>query len=146
MIIDSEKFKRAKKLLEKSLDWLDTYEDLSPAEMREREKEIRRTSAEKFGLSLQEFEKFLAREKGESSFTESITGDRILDIKLKYNYTPEEIEFLKDHPLTDGKSWQEKLNDPEIQEFIAYRRRKKLEENRKQKVDTQKEETENPFK
>ena len=73
----------------------------------------------------------------------SITGDKILDIKLRYNYTEEEIEFLRDHPLVADKTWQEKLNDPEIKRLIEFRRR---QERLKDKAETEIEKKkENPF-
>lgn len=129
-IINSEKFKRAKRLLQKNLDYLDDNENLPSGQMANKERELRKEVALKFGMTAQQFNQGLAQEKGETSYTESITGDKVLDIKLKFNYTSKEIEFLQDgnHPLTEGKTWRQRLNDPEINSFLLWRRKQKQKE------------------
>ncbi|MDP2947316.1 MAG: hypothetical protein Q8N88_04310 [Nanoarchaeota archaeon] len=99
--------------------------------------------AEEYQVDFEEEENYspTKKEVEEILKEESPTGDPILDIHLRYNYTPKEIEFLQDetHSLIEGKSWRERLASPEINEFIAWRR----QENLKKKNENQKEE--NPF-
>ena len=56
---------------------------------------------------------------------EPITGNKVLDVKIKYNYTPDEIEILKYNPLGEGLSWSEKLKNKDLNDFILWRRKKR---------------------
>jgi len=68
-----------------------------------------------------------------------ISGDAKTDVRIHFNYTDAEKAFLQDdeHPLNEGKTIKERVEDESIQRFLAWTRKDDLKE-RKQKEDLEK--------
>jgi len=80
--------------------------------------------AEEFQLEYEDTDgTFEEKEEKEPPKKEFSTGDKILDIKLKFNFKPEEIEFMKRQEGT----WQERMENPDILDFFRYQRRRRQE-------------------
>ncbi len=50
--------------------------------------------------------------------------DKPTEIKLRFNYTEDEQDWLKTHAKEEGKTLKEVLADPEINKFIGWKRKK----------------------